>query len=151
MHKLKLVVLTLLLVSNAVFAQPSASRATDVWKRVEVIRTEHGVPHIRANDLHAAGYALAWVQLEDYGNATGIRLLSSSGRWASVAGFERIDADFNARRQRAKAETKYASLTKDVRDVYEGFAAGVNRFIELHPDKFPKGMPTDFTGFDVLA
>ena len=150
MQRTKLFILTLLLFSQALFAQPSTTK-TDIAKRVEIIRTEHGVPHIRANGLDAAGYALAWVQSEDYGDATGMRLLSASGRWAGVAGYDRIDADFNALRQRAKAEPKYASLTKDVRDVYEGFAAGVNRFIELHPDKFPKGMPADFTGFDVLA
>ncbi|HMO80562.1 MAG TPA: penicillin acylase family protein [Pyrinomonadaceae bacterium] len=125
--------------------------ANEPWQRAEVIRTAHGVPHIRAEDLRAAGYALAWVQLEDYGTATAMRVLAGSGRYASVAGYDQIGSDFNIRRQRAKAEPKYATLSQEVRDVYEGFAEGVNRFISLHPDEFPKGMPSDFTGFDVLA
>ncbi len=125
--------------------------ASGPWQRVEVIRTDKGVPHIRARDLFAAGYALGWLQSEDYGDIAGMRLLQASGRWASVAGYERIEADFSIRREREKVRSKYRLLSKDVRDVYEGFAAGVNRFISLHPEEFPAGMPTDLTGFDVLS
>lgn len=121
------------------------------WRRVEVIRTDKGVPHIRARDLYAAGYALAWLQSEDYGSVTGMRLLQASGRWASVAGYERIESDFNIRREREKAQAKYRLLSKDVRDVYDGFAAAANRFIKLHPGEFPASMPSDFSGFDVLS
>ena len=35
----------------------------ELWREVEVIRTAHGVPHIRAENLRAAGYALAAKQL----------------------------------------------------------------------------------------
>jgi acyl-homoserine lactone acylase PvdQ len=35
----------------------------DLSARVEVLRTAYGVPHIRADDLKAFGYALAWIQL----------------------------------------------------------------------------------------
>lgn len=123
----------------------------DLLKRVEVIRTEYGVPHIRAKDLRAAGYALAWLQCEDYGSSTPFAILRASGRWASVAGFERIESDFSMRRLRAKTEKKYTQLSRDVRDIYEGFAAGVNRYIAKNPSQFPAGMPTDFTGFDVAS
>ena len=37
----------------------------DLSARVEIIRTTYGVPHIRARDLKAFGYGLAWVQLEE--------------------------------------------------------------------------------------
>ena len=123
----------------------------DLVKRVEVIRTAYGVPHIRAKDLRSAGYALAWMQCEDYGESTPMSVLRASGRWATVAGAERIDSDFAMKRLRAKTEKKYASLSSDVRDIYEGFAAGVNRYIAMNPSKFPAGMPTDFTAFDVAS
>jgi acyl-homoserine lactone acylase PvdQ len=46
--------------------QPPKSSQTqspnpELWKQVEIIRTAHGVPHIRAENLRAAGYALAWL------------------------------------------------------------------------------------------
>ena len=75
----------------------------------------------------------------------------ASGRRASVEGYERIESDFVIHLQKERFTKNYRLLSKDVRDVYEGFAAGINRFVELHPDKFPAGMPSDFTGQDVAA
>lgn len=123
----------------------------ELWRQVEVVRTAHGVPHIRAENLRAAGYALAWLQSEDYGPQTAMEVLEASGRWASVAGYERVESDFIVQRQRERSVKNYRLLSKDVRDVYEGFAAGVNRYVELHPEDFPAEMPGDFTGFDVAA
>lgn len=150
--KIKLALLFCLLSSAVqVHAQSAAPLSSELWRQVEVIRTAHGVPHIRARSLRAAGYALAWLQSEDYGPETAMNVLEASGRWASVAGYERIESDFNVLRERKKTEKKYLRLTKDVRDVYEGFAAGVNRYIELYPENFPPGMPHDFKGFDVAS
>lgn len=137
--------------SVAFFAVDASGQAHELWREVEVIRTAHGVPHIRAENLRAAGYALAWLQSEDYGPVTAMRVLGASGQWASVAGYERIESDFISRREREKLTKNYPRLSKDVRDVYEGFAAGVNRYIELHPEDFPANMPKDFTGLDVAA
>lgn len=123
----------------------------ELWRQVEVVRTGHGVPHIRAQNLRAAGYALAWLQCEDYGTTTPMEILGASGRRASVEGYGQIESDFTIRRYGASTVAKYNLLLKDVREVYEGFAAGVDRYIELHRDQFPPAMPSDFTGRDVLA
>ncbi len=133
------------------FANVHAQNSGEVWRQVEVIRTANGVPHVRAQNLRAAGYALAWLQLEDYGDRMAMSVLTASGRASTVMGYERIESDFLIRRERAKIESKYARLSKDVRDIYEGFAAGLNRFVTLHPKEFPAGMPADFTGFDVAS
>ena len=135
----------------ATFGQETNSSVKEPWRRVEVIRTAHGVPHIRAENLRAAGYALAWIQLEDYGTTAAMDVLEASGRWAAVEGYARIESDFIVRRQRERIAKNYPSLSRDVRDVYEGFAAGLNRFIELHPGDFSAVMPRDFTGVDVAA
>jgi acyl-homoserine-lactone acylase len=62
-----------------------------------------------------------------------------------------IDADFAAAPAYQRARETYGLIDQDTRDVYEGFAAGVNRYIELHPDEFPAGFAPNFTGYDVLA
>jgi acyl-homoserine-lactone acylase len=155
--KQKPVSFSTLLCAVAVFLYAAANLSAQTLpgdglaQRVEVIRTAYGVPHIRAKDLRAAGYALAWMQCEDYGTTTPFSILRASGRWASVAGVERIESDFTIRRQRAKTEKKYAQLSRDVREIYEGFAAGVNRYVAMNPAEFPAGMPTDFTGFDAAS
>src|SRR5690606_39237692 len=37
------------------------------------------------------------------------------------------------------------------RDVYDGFAAGMNHFIRVHGAELPSWMRPDFTGIDVFA
>ncbi len=131
--------------------RPFAAAPADLWRDAEVIRTAHGVPHIRAANLRAGGYALAWVQCEDYGQRTPMRLLEARGLAARVLGRRPTDADFEALRERDRAVATYHLLEPETRDLYDGFAAGVNRYIEQHADEFPEGMPTDFSGYDVAA
>jgi len=129
----------------------AAAADPELWRQVEVIRTAHGVPHIRAENLRAAGYALAWVMCEDYGVRTPMRLLGGRGELSRFEGRARVEADFTNLRARARAVDTYHLLDQDTRDVYDGFAAGVNRFIATFRDQFPPGMPADFSGYDVAA
>jgi acyl-homoserine-lactone acylase len=123
----------------------------ELWREVEIIRTTHGVPHIRAENLRAAGYALAWLQLEDYGPRTARNVLRARGEMGRLFGRDSMNSDFNARRARRRAIATYHRLDQETRDVYEGFAFGINRYVELHREEFPAGMPTDFTGYDVAT
>jgi acyl-homoserine-lactone acylase len=129
-------------------ALPAADRFAS---QVEVTRTAYGIPHIRAENLAAGAYAMAFVQLEDYGPSVAMGLLRARGGLAMVFGRDSISGDFTGRRRYAEAVAKFHTLDPDIRDVYEGFAAGVNRYMELHPDEFPARMRPDFTAFDVLA
>jgi acyl-homoserine-lactone acylase len=132
-------------------AHPFTTAPAELWRDVEVIRTAHGVPHIRAANLRAGGYALAWVQCEDYGARTPMRLLEARGLSARVLGPSAVDANFEALRDRARAVATYHLLEPETRDMYDGFAAGVNRYVELHAEEFPEGMPADFSGYDVAT
>jgi acyl-homoserine-lactone acylase len=141
--------LAAIVVSSAAPAPHAA--APELWREVEIIRTAHGVPHIRAANLRAGGYGLAWVQCEDYGTRTPMRLLDARGLSAKLLGRQALEANFEALRARARAIDTYHLLDQETRDMYDGFAAGVNRYIELHPSEFLPGMPRDFTGYDVAA
>jgi N-acyl-D-amino-acid deacylase len=115
--------------------------------QAEVRRTHYGVPHILAENLKAAGFALAWVQLEDHGARIVAWLVEARGetaRYLDGAGAD-LDGDFLARRRHDRAAATFSLLPVDVRDVYDGFAAGVNRYVALHPDEFPVPPPV-FTG-----
>ena len=92
--------LALALVLAAFQADPN-----DLSARVEIIRTAHGVPHIRAEDLKAFGYGLAWIQLEDYGPGVAHGILRTRGTLARVFGRDSIENDFFARPDRKSAET----------------------------------------------
>jgi acyl-homoserine-lactone acylase len=134
-----------------VVAATPASQPAELWRQVEIIRTAHGVPHIRAENLRAGGYGLAWVMSEDYGPRTGMRLVGARGELSRFEGRGRLDADFTNRRARARAIATYHLLDPETRDLYDGFAAGINRYVQLNPEEFPEGMPGDFTGYDVAS
>jgi acyl-homoserine-lactone acylase len=119
--------------------------------QVEIRRTAHGVPHIMAENLRAAYYALAWVQLEDYGARVAMGLVRARGEMGRWFGRDSMAGDFAAKHAYALAVQHYSHLDADTREVYEGFAAGVNRYIELHPQEFPPEFVPRFTGYDVAA
>jgi acyl-homoserine-lactone acylase len=160
-----LILLTTILsfLSLSVIAQEKANSSTtsatptsELWRQVEIIRTTHGVPHIRAENLRAAGYALAWLQSEDYGSRTALNCLEARGQLAQVLGpgngqRDNIESDFLALPLRNRVIQTYQLLDPETRDVYDGFAAGLNRYIDLHSEEFPPRMPKDFSGYDVAA
>jgi hypothetical protein len=109
------------------------------------------VPHVRAENILAAGYALGWLQCEDYGVVTPERLWSTRGQTARVKGRRAVEDDFDALRRRARAIETYHLLEPATREVYEGFALGVNRYIALHRAEFPAHLTADFTGYDAAT
>src|SRR5687768_1285666 len=134
--------LVLLLLGSSLGAQS----ADDLASRVEIRRTQYGVPHIKAQDLRAGYYALGWVQLEDHGPRVALGLLRSRGEMGKWFGRDSMQSDFLAQRLRRLAVEKYGLLDAETREAYEGFAAGVNRYIELNPGEFPPGFAPKFTG-----
>ncbi len=129
----------------------AAPRESELWREVEILRTEHGVPHVRAENVRAAGYALGWLQCEDYGLVTPERLWATRGGTASVKGRRALEDDFDALRRRARAIETYHLLESLTRDLYDGFARGVNRYVELHRTEFPAHIPSDFSGYEVAT
>ena len=120
-------------------------------RQVEVIRTTYGVPHIYADNLRALGYALAYLQIEDYGERVPLGLLRARGELAVHQGRDALDSDFSSRPSFVRAVDTYRDLLQDTRDVYEGFASGVNRYMAQHPDEFADWTTSPFTGHDVAA
>jgi acyl-homoserine-lactone acylase len=127
------------------------NEAPELARRVEVRRTAFGVPHIKAEDLRAAAYALAYVQLEDHGPRVAIGLLRARGEMGRWFGRDSMESDFTAQRDYALAVERYPQVDALTREIYEGFAAGVNRYVELHPEEFPPGFAPRFTAYDVAA
>src|SRR5687768_1191292 len=127
------------------FALPTGSAnaqsigPNDPGGQVEIVRTAYGVPHIRAENLRAAAYALAYVQLEDHGPRVALGLLRARGEYGKWFGRDSMENDFTAQRVYRIAVEKYPLLDGDTRAVYEGFAAGVNRYVAKHPGEFPSG------------
>lgn len=130
---------------------PDSASEAAIAARVEIIRTEYGVPHIFAEDLEAMGFGLAWVQSEDWGDVTAVNLVKARGEYARWVGRDSINGDFAAKEDYARAVETWPLLTPGTRAVYDGFAAGIRHYVRLHPDRFPSWMKPDFTGLDAHA
>jgi acyl-homoserine-lactone acylase len=143
-----------LLTSAPLHAQaPAASpdTAAALSQRVEVVRTEFGIPHIFAEDWKAFGFAMGWVQSEDYGSQVAIGLVKDRGVWGRFTGRDSVGGDFAAREAHAVAVARYADVGPRARAMYEGFAEGVNEYVRQNPNLFPGWLQPDFTGVDALA
>ena len=128
-----------------------ADSAAALARRVEIRRNGYGVPHILAEDLAAMGFALGFVQSEDYGASIATGMVASRGELSRHLGPDELDADFAARETHGVAVANFHRLDPRTRDVYRGFAEGVNHYIRLHPEEFPPWIRPDFTGIDALA
>ena len=137
--------------SGQTTTRDAADPAIALAQRVEIHRTEYGIPHIFADDLEAMGFGLGYVQSEDYSRSIAMAMLASRGTLARHLGPEELDADFAARPVHARAVETFHRLHPRTQDVYRGFAEGVNHYIRLHPDEFPAWLTPDFTGPDALA
>jgi acyl-homoserine-lactone acylase len=135
----------------AALALCAPAAAQDLAGQVEIRRTAYGVPHIRAENFRAAGFGLGFVQLEDHGQRIVQGLVRARGELALHFGADSLDSDFAFRPIHRRAAASFALLERDTRDIYEGFAAGVNRYVELHRAEFPAWVRPTFTGVDVHA
>ncbi|NNK49805.1 MAG: hypothetical protein HKP01_13105, partial [Gemmatimonadetes bacterium] len=126
-------------------------KTTGYADRVEIRRTSYGVPHILADDLGAMAYGLGWVHMEDYGHLVVERLTMVRGELALFKGEDHVDSDFWWRRRYQQAVKTYPSLAADTHDMYEGYVAAVNRYIELHPERVPEWAAPRFTAVDIAA
>ena len=135
----------------------STLSAQDLSDQVIIRRTAHGVPHITADNMEAAGFALGYVQLEDYGRSVVDGMVRARGEWSQfneMNAQERsssIDRDASSKLRYARAVETFPLLRKETQDILTGFAAGMNRYIERHRAEFPDWIKPNFTGYDVHA
>ena len=135
----------------ALAAAPSPDSSAALAQRVQIVRTEFGIPHILAEDLKAMGFGLGYVQSEDFSASIATALIESRGTMARHVGREALDDDFVSRGAHARAVQTFSRLDPRTQDVYSGFAEGVNHYLRLHRSEFPDWIQPDFTGVDALA
>jgi acyl-homoserine-lactone acylase len=143
--------LILLFITWSLFITPVSSMTSNIHEDIVIRRTEYGVPHIKASSLHDVALGLAWCEVEDYGEKVVSALLAARGDAALVEGYEAIESDFIRQQGYQRTIETYFLLDQDTRDMYEGFAAGVNLYLKTFPDEFPRYSSFSFTGYDVAA
>ena len=104
-----------------------------------VYRDQWGVPHIWGDSYGAVGYAVGQVQCEDSIAELIYCLYAGVGRLTETAGDGLLEADLNARRLRHAelAERDWPRLDPRLRELIEGFCAGINSHLEENPNQLP--------------
>ena len=115
-------------------------------------RDTWGVPHIWADDHVSAGYAVGQAQCEDSLANVVYCLHAGVGRLAEFVGPSMLSADIKARklRHRAFSEAAWLKLSPPLRELVEGYCAGVNDYLESHPKELPRRVE-NVTPVQVLA
>ncbi|MCB0634190.1 MAG: penicillin acylase family protein [Saprospiraceae bacterium] len=128
-----------------------AQSAEELAQQVQIRRTEYGVPHILAPNLRGGAFGLAYCELEDYGERVIVPLVAARGDLAVLEGFSAIESDLINQLGYERAAATYHLLDVETREMMEGFAQGINFYLEKHPDAFPQYKGWQFTGYDIAA
>jgi len=138
------------------FAWAPANVRAQPPERVSISRDAYGEPHVRGRSVRGAMFGFAWAQMEDQAAYLLTNIETSNGRSAAVLGpgclpdcFE-SDQATHLFRVPETARERYDSLPVGSRVRYQGFADGINAYVESHPERVP-GWAHRVTPEDVLA
>ncbi len=121
--------------------------------QVQIRRTHYGVPHIKADTLQAVGFGFGYCQAEDHLQNVMHSVVRARGELAETfGGQQNVESDFQNRQYqvRQRAIATYHRLDADFRSMLEGFAEGINHYVDLHRSELPEWIPT-INGHDIAA
>ena len=116
-----------------------SSHSTAMAEDVRVVRDPWGVPHVFAASNHGVGYGFGWAVGEDRLDEALSAMWTATGRRSEIDGRRGIDIDRTFRLMRIAEfiEEAWDGYPAGVREIAEGYAAGLNAYMEAHPDEVP--------------
>jgi len=119
--------------NSQTFSAPSLAEA------VTVIRDQHWVPHIYAQNLPDAFFALGFVHAQDRMWQMESLRRFASGRLAEIFGPEAVDSDRWMRTLRLSqlVEAEAAALSTDARTALESYTSGINEWLANRSETLP--------------
>ena len=102
-------------------------------------RDEFGIPHVFAQKLETAAFAVGYAQAEDRLEELLKNYRRANGTMSEVFGPANFRSDMIARifRHEEFSRTKYNQLNPKVRAVIESYHAGIKHFMKEHPEQVP--------------
>lgn len=128
---------------------------------VTIKRDEYGTPHVYANEVYGLFFGYGYAIAQDRLYQLEISRLSTEGRVAEALGKDYVDFDIGIRKNYSPASIKQqlAMLPKTDMDILEGYAQGINKWLDevdrnpgtLMPKQFIDNgfTPQRWTAFDV--
>ncbi len=116
-----------------------AIQAAGLHAQVEILRDEHGVPHLRAQSLEDLCFAQGYVTAQDRLFQMDLSRRLAMGQLSEILGRRTLPLDEENRRLGFPNLTEQAAgdLDRDSKQLMDAYSAGVNAFIESHRDSLP--------------
>jgi penicillin amidase len=125
-----------LLNSQAFAVQPTKNLANSVT----IYRDSYGVPHVYGRTDEAVVFGLMYAQAEDNFWQLEEDHINKLGRAAEIYGQSRLAGDLMTRlfETSKRAQNEYKSLSPQMRRLCDAYAAGLNYYLERHPEVRPR-------------
>jgi acyl-homoserine-lactone acylase len=119
---------------------------------VHIIRDDFGVPHVFGHTDADVAFGFGFAHSEDDFATIQEVALATRGTLAATEGIDAAKTDYLVHLMRVwpTVNANYAKLPADVRAVVEAYAAGINYYAALHPEKRKPGF-LPVTGKDIVA
>ncbi len=138
-----------------------AAQSFEPGQQLRLLRDTYGVPHIYASDIYGLYYGYGYAVAQDRLFQMEMTRRSTQGMVSEVLGADYLDYDKTTRSlfDPASIRRQLAALDAQDRDIFTGFAAGMNAWLrrirsntgERLPKQFIDNdfMPADWTAYDV--
>ena len=136
--------------SAMLFLGACAGQATTESQEVRIVRDDYGVPHVYADSVYGLYYGYGYAIAQDRLFQMEMARRSTQGTVAAVLGGEFIDYDQSTRAlfDPARIRRQIDELDPRDRDVFLGYAAGVNAWLAEIRKAPSERLPKQFTDFD---
>jgi penicillin amidase len=131
---------------------PPIVDAKTLARQVTIHRDRFGVPHIFGMDDQSVTFGFGYAQAEDYFWQVEDVYILALGRYAEVHGPRGLNSDLLNRAFEivARSRRDYAKLDPTSQRLYAAFVAGINYYLDTHPEVQPR-LIEHFEPWHVLA
>ena len=121
-------------------ARPVVVNASELARQATIRRDDWGVPHIAGPTDESVVFAFAYAQAEDFFWQVEDTYILGLGRYAEAHGPRGLNSDLLNRAFEivSRSEREYEALEPELKRVNEAFVAGLNYYLDTHPEVKPR-------------